>query len=152
MEYIQDELMGRRVIIFILLLALFLVACVPAYQRYIEGSYVGSSSSELFPLLDELVKGDGFIFLRTWEKPLRYTMIADYEKYDERIQKKIYLIIFLKDIDERKDQTEFLITVDGLGNEKPIKRAVDKAFEDLVEKIKSRFEKSKFRIDKMSQP
>jgi len=79
-------------------------------------------------------------------------MIADYEKYDERIQKKIYLIIFLKDIDERKDQTEFLITVDGLGNEKPIKRAVDKAFEDLVEKIKSRFEKSKFRIDKMSQP
>jgi hypothetical protein len=142
--------MRRRIIILILSLTLFLFTCVPAYQRYIEGTYTGSSSSDLFIVLDELVKEDQFIFLRTWEKPLRYTMIADYERYDDSIQKKIYLIIFLKDVDEVKGQTEFLITVNGPGDEKPIKRAVDKAFETLVFEIESRLEPSKLKILKKS--
>ena len=142
--------MRKQNIMLILLLILFLTTCVPTYQRYIEGVYNGSSSAELFSILDELVKGNNFVFKGTFEKPQRYTIVADYSRFEDSIEKDVYLMVFLKDIDESKSQTEFLITLNGPGREKPIKRAVDKAFEDLVVKIKARFEESRFKIIKMS--
>jgi hypothetical protein len=137
--------MKKRQFVFIFLtLFLIILSCVPRYQRYIEGIYTGSSSSDFFPIIDNIVKRNRFIFQYTLEKPMRYTIVTNYEKYDDTI--KIFVIIFLKDIDDGKNQTEFLITVNSIGTEKPIKKAVNKAFESLASEIESCLEPSKIKI------
>jgi hypothetical protein len=129
---------------------LYLLGCVPKYQRYVEGIYKGSNPSDLLTLLDDLVKGNKFIFKTSTVKSREYTLIAVYNRYDDNIQQDIELIVFLKEFKEGNGRTEFLITVNALGREKSTKSAVNRDFETLVSGIESRLEPSKLKILKKS--
>jgi hypothetical protein len=142
--------MKERRILPIIWLMLFCLGCVPVYQRNIEGIYKGSRSVELFPILDKVSKEHHFTFKGSFDKPQNYTIIADYIRYDVAIQKNIYLEIFLKDIDESTQQTEFLIRLNGPGREEEIKKSVDKIFEALVSGVVSELESSRLQIMKES--
>lgn len=142
-------IMKVRAIITISMLLLFLFSCVPKYRRSIEGVYSGSNSSALLGILDKLLKEDRFIFKGTAEKPVEYTIVAFYSRYDDALQQEITAVIFLKDVDE-KDWAQFLVTVNGPGQEEAIKKAVDKGFEALVSEIESRLEPSRLKILKKS--
>jgi hypothetical protein len=142
-------IMKVRAIIIILTLILFLVSCVPKYRRSIEGFYSGSNSSALLGILDKLLKENRFIFKGTAEKPVEYTIVAFYSRYDNTLQQEITSVIFLKGVD-KNDRSQFLVTVNGPGREEAIKREVDKAFEALVSEIESRLDSSKLKILKKS--
>lgn len=138
--------MRMRSFVLLLFLLILVFSCVERYQRYIEGICTDSNSAELFSILDAVAKVNGFIHVRTIETPLRYTISVDYERYDKSIRKKIEFKIFLKDIGEKKDQVEFLITVNAFGWERTTAESVDKSFADLISAIESQIEQSKLKI------
>lgn len=108
-------------------------------------------STSFLEALEDVVKGKEFenLFVTVPESTSKASIIASYSRYEETLRKDLHINIRIEYNNEKR-QSEFLISLGAFGWETQTMEAVDKAFEDLVEKIKSRFEESKFKITKMS--
>jgi len=127
----------------------FLSSCVPLYQNYLKGIYMGSST-EVFPILDQIVKGEGFSLLSSKENEKEDSLIVEYDRYDNTIRKRISASIYLRGVKKDNTNTEVLITITIPGWKKEGISSVDRDFESLVAELKSRLGESRFKIIKKS--